>query len=134
LKKQLFWLRHSFDETIRIGLKQQYEIDEFDSFENLCSRFSRTVDFLIRKVFRAIDEVEFEVQGTLIDTVNRAHKRELFDEMETIRYIKDLRNASAHEYVDEALQDLFADILEMTPKLIDMVEKTLDYIQQYKTK
>jgi hypothetical protein len=112
-------------------LKTAYELDEFDSFENLCSRFSRTIDFLVRKMFRAIDAVEFENQGTLIDTVNNAHKRRLFDDIETIREIKDLRNAITHEYVDDALQDLFEEIMDLTPKLIRMVERTLDYTKQY---
>jgi hypothetical protein len=131
LTKQLFWLEHSFKESKKIGLKTAYELDEFDSFENLCSRFSRTIDFLVRKMFRAIDAVEFENQGTLIDTVNNAHKRRLFDDIETIREIKDLRNAITHEYVDDALQDLFEEIMDLTPKLIGMVERTLDYTKQY---
>ena len=92
LEKQLFWLTHSFEEAKEIGLKPAYEISEFDSYENLCSRFSRMIDFLVRKIFRSIDAVEFENQGTLIDTVNHAHKRGLFENIETIRKIKDLRN------------------------------------------
>ncbi len=132
LEKQLFWLEHSYDETVKIGLKAQYEVEEFDSFENLCSRFSRMIDFLVRKMFRAIDEVEFENQGTLIDTVNRAHKRGLFEDIETIRQIKDMRNAIAHEYIDDALQDLFEEIMELTPELIFIVKTTLTYTGKYK--
>lgn len=131
LEKQLFWLNHSFDEVQKIGLKSEYEVSEFDSYENLCSRFSRMIDFLVRKIFRSIDEVEFENQGTLIDTVNHAHKRGLFENIETIRQIKDLRNDIAHEYIDDALQDLFEDIVKQTPLLIKMAEATLKYTQKY---
>ena len=131
LEKQLFWLNHSYDEVQRIGLKSEYEVSEFDSYENLCSRFSRMIDFLVRKIFRSIDAVEFENQGTLIDTVNHAHKRELFKDIETIRQIKDLRNEISHEYIDDALQDLFEDIIKLTPFLITMAETTLQYTQQY---
>lgn len=101
------------------------------AYENLCSRFSRMIDFLVRKIFRSIDEVEFENQGTLIDTVNHAHKRGLFENIETIRQIKDLRNEIAHEYIDDALQDLFEDIVKQTPFLIKMAEETLKYTHQY---
>ena len=45
--------------------------------ENLTSRFSRTIDLIVNKVFRSIDYVELEDSGTLIDVVNRAEKREL---------------------------------------------------------
>jgi len=131
LEKQLFWLNHSFDEVQKVGLKSEYEVSEFDSYENLCSRFSRMIDFLVRKIFRSIDEVEFENQGTLIDTVNHAHKRGLFENIDVVRQIKDLRNEIAHEYIDDALQDLFEDIVKFTPVLIEMAETTLKYTQQY---
>ena len=131
LEKQLFWLNHSYDEVQKIGLKSTYEVSEFDSYENLCSRFSRMIDFLVRKIFRSIDAVEFENQGTLIDTVNHAHKRGLFEDIETIRQIKDLRNEISHEYIDDALQDLFEDIVKLTPFLVEMAETTLKYTQQY---
>ena len=131
LEKQLFWLNHSFDEVQKIGLKLEYEVSEFDSYENLCSRFSRMIDFLVRKIFRSIDAVEFENQGTLIDTVNHAHKRGLFENIDIVRQIKDLRNEISHEYIDDALQDLFEDIMRLTPFLIQMAETTLKYTQQY---
>ena len=131
LEKQLFWLNHSFDEVQKVGLKSEYEVSEFDSYENLCSRFSRMIDFLVRKIFRSIDEVEFENQGTLIDTVNHAHKRGLFENIDVVRQIKDLRNEISHEYIDDALQDLFEDIIKLTPFLIEIAETTLKYTQQY---
>ena len=131
LEKQLFWLNHSFEEAQNIGLKPEYEVSEFDSYENLCSRFSRMIDFLVRKIFRSIDEVEFENQGTLIDTVNHAHKRGLFETIDSVRQIKDLRNEIAHEYIDDALQDLFEEIVRLTPVLIEMAETTFKYTQQY---
>jgi len=85
-------------------------------------------------MFRSIDAVEFENQGTLIDTVNNAHKRGLFTDIETIREIKDLRNDIAHEYIDDNLQDLFEDVMRLTPLLITMAEVTLQYIERYQTK
>lgn len=133
LEKQLFWLTHSFDEVEKIGLKQHYAVNQFDAYENLCSRFGRMIDFLVRKMFRSIDDVEFEQQGTLIDVVNRAHKRNLFDDIDTIRQIKDIRNEIAHEYIDDALQELFGDIVRLTPELIAIAENTLRYTQRYTT-
>jgi hypothetical protein len=132
LEKQLFWLQHSFNEAKAIGIKNQYTINEFDIFENLSSRFSRTVDFLIRKVFRSIDDVEFENQGTLIDVVNNAHKRNLFQSINEIREIKDLRNSIAHEYIDDELQKLFEELLISSEVVIIMVDNTLAYIERLK--
>jgi hypothetical protein len=75
LQKQLKWLTRSYELCKSIGIKSTYSEIEFDNFETLSGRFARTIDFLVRKVFRSIDDLEFESQGTLIDTVNNALKR-----------------------------------------------------------
>jgi uncharacterized protein YutE (UPF0331/DUF86 family) len=80
-------------------------------------------------VFRCIDDVEFETQGTLIDTVNRAHKRNLFGNLDEIKLIKDLRNEIVHEYVESNLPELFEEVLENTPKLIKIIETTIQYVE-----
>lgn len=131
LKKQLEWLQYSFEKGKAIGIKEEYNAEEFDILETLSSRFARSIDFLIRKVFRSIDDVEFESQGTLIDVVNNAHKRGLFNSEEDIRILKNIRNDIAHEYVDEGLKTLFEDILEYTPKLISIMNNTLIYSSKY---
>ena len=69
LQKQLQWLNISYDRCKNIGIKENYTIDEFGEFETLCSRYSRSIDFLIRKIFRTLDEYEFENQGTLVDVI-----------------------------------------------------------------
>lgn len=132
LEKQLFWLNHSFEICKSIGSKEQYTVEQFDDMETLCSRFARSIDFLVRKVYRSIDEVEFESQGTLIDVVNNAHKRNLFDDIEVVHTIKDIRNEIAHEYLDDDLKASFDDVLKYTPILIEMIQTTIKYSQKYK--
>lgn len=128
LEKQLFWLKRSFDKVKQIQKQDNFDFDELDAFENLSSRFARSIDFLIRKVFRSIDEAEFENQGTLIDVVNNAHKRSLFDAIEQVRALKDLRNGITHEYLDDHLPSFFRQLLTQTPILITIIENTLLYI------
>lgn len=134
LEKQIFWLKISVDECSIIGIKKEYSIDEFGKFETLCSRFSRSIDFLVRKMFRTIDDYEFESQGTLIDVINHAHKRGLIGSIEEIRVIKDIRNEIVHEYVEEGLLDTFADVLKYAPSLLQMMMQTEKYCAQYKDK
>jgi len=129
LQKQLDWLRLSYAECKTITPKKRYSIEEFGKFEILCSRYSRSIDFLIRKMFRTIDAYEFEDQGTLIDTVNHAHKRGLIDNIEELRIMKDIRNTIVHEYVEEALKEVFAEVIEYTQKLIEIMQRTIDYIE-----
>jgi len=133
LRNQLDWLEHSYSICKNISIKQRYETEEFDAFETLCSRFARSIDFLVRKVFRSVDDVEFENQGTLIDVINNAHKRGLFDSIENIRNLKDLRNDIAHEYLDEGLRELFEEILSNTPELMKIIANTIRYCDRYST-
>ena len=119
LEKQRFWIRISYEECLKIGIKKNYSIEEFGMFEILCSRYSRGIDFLIRKIFRTLNEYEFENQGTLIDVVNHAHKRGLFENIQTLRLMKDVRNTIVHEYIEEALTEVFQEVLEYTGGSVD---------------
>jgi hypothetical protein len=130
LQKQLSWIQISFDECSKIGIKEEYSIEEFGKFETLCSRYSRGIDFLIRKIFRTLDEYEFENQGTLIDVVNNAHKRGLFEDIEELRIMKDVRNTIAHEYIEDNLVEVFDEVLQYCEKLIIIIENTLSYIEE----
>lgn len=129
LEKQRFWIHISYEECRKIGIKESYSIEEFGKFETLCSRYSRGIDFLIRKIFRTLDEYEFENQGTLIDVVNNAHKRGLFDEIRTLRLMKDVRNTIVHEYIEEALTEVFEEVLEYTGLLLAIIDNTQHYIE-----
>jgi len=130
LQKQLFWIEISYSECKKIGIKKEYSTDEFGKFETLCSRYSRGIDFLIRKIFRTLDEYEFENQGTLVDVVNNAHKRGLFENIEELRMMKDVRNTIAHEYIEDDLTAVFEEVLEYTEKLINIINTTLLYIEK----
>jgi len=132
LEKQLSWIEISFNECSKIGIKKSYSVEEFGKFETLCSRYSRGIDFLIRKIFRTLDEYEFENQGTLIDVVNNAHKRELFEDIEELRIMKDIRNTIVHEYIEDELVEVFEDVLEYTNNLIQIIQNTLKYIEKIK--
>jgi hypothetical protein len=129
LEKQLLWLKISHNECSKIGIKESYSVEEFGKFETLCSRYSRSIDYLIRKMFRTLDAYEFENQGTLIDTVNNAHKRGLFEDINRLRLMKDIRNTLVHEYIEENLQDTFDEVLEYSLVLMDIMKNTQKYIE-----
>jgi len=131
LEKQLFWLDYSYQQLNASSNTENFSIDQFNQFENLCSRYARTINFLVRKYFRCLDDVEFENQGTLIDVVNNAHKRGLFLEIEVIRQIKDIRNEIVHEYLDDSLQSVFSDVLKTAPDLLEIGRNSLRYSERY---
>ncbi|MGH8658023.1 MAG: hypothetical protein ACREV4_05995 [Gammaproteobacteria bacterium] len=69
------WLSRSYQICSDIGIKGSYTPEEYDAFETLTSRYARAIDLMLRKVLRAVDAVELEIGGTLIDTINRAEKK-----------------------------------------------------------
>ena len=119
LQKQLNWLLHSHELCKNISLNPPYQIESFDKLENLSSRY-----------VRSIDESEFETQGTLIDVVNRAHKRRLFESMDNFRKRQMIRNEIVHQYIDDALPPMFPDLLDTTPLLISIIKNTLKYAEK----
>ena len=131
LQKQREWLIYSLIECEKIGLKKSYTIEEFGKFETLCSRYARSIDFLIRKFYRTLDIYEFENSGTLIDVVNNAHKKGLFEDIDELRMMQDLRNTIVHEYIEEELQDVFDEVLEYSKKLLKIIDISVEYAKRY---
>jgi len=127
----IYWLKRSYNKCLKIGIKHNYSEDELDVLETLASRFGRTCDMLIHKVFRSIDKVELEEGGTLIDVVNRAEKRGLIDSVDELRIMKDLRNQIVHEYISEGLVEFFEDIMKYAPKLFGIRTKIEEYCKKY---
>jgi len=107
--------------------------DVLIEFEALTSRFARVVDLLIHKVYRSIDAVEFVEGGTLVDVMNRADKRKIIDSVKEMRFLKDLRNDIAHEYLAERIALLHQEVLERTPKLLNLISRAIDYCQKYQS-
>ena len=128
LEKQMRWLELSYQQCRSIGIKKQYSIEEFGYYETLCSRYSRGIDFLIRKIFRTLDEYEFENQGTLVDVVNNAHKRNLFQDIDQLRLMKDMRNTIVHEYIEDHLVGVFETVLEYSESLLGIMKNTQQYM------
>ena len=56
-------LKYSFDLCHKIGIKENYLLEEMDHFEAFTSRFARLSDLLIQKVFRLIDQLDFDDEG-----------------------------------------------------------------------
>jgi hypothetical protein len=131
LQSSIDWLQRSYNKCLPIGIKTVYTDDEFDSFENLTSRYARSSDLLIHKVLRSIDAVEFLNSGSLIDVLNRAEQRGIIDSVLELRSIKDIRNEIAHEYKETELTELFAAVFNETPHLFEITKRIIEYCDKY---
>jgi hypothetical protein len=124
-------LQYSFNKCSAIGVKEVYEPEELESFESLTGRFARLSDILIQKIFRLVDELDLDSQGTVRDRINRAEKIELIASSDVFVEIRMIRNEIAHEYLPEAIHDIFGKELVLTPHLLDGVERTTEYCKKY---
>ena len=97
----------------------------------LTGRFARLADLLVQKIFRLIDRMDLEDQGTIRDRINRAEKKGLIASAEQFILIKELRNTIAHEYDPVATQQIFLNVLAFCPLLFDSVDRVKKYIVIY---
>ena len=124
-------LLYSFNKCSAIGIKETYEPEELESFESFTGRFARLSDILIQKIFRLVDELDLDSHGTIRDRINRAEKKELIASSDVFIEIRVVRNDIAHEYLPEAIQDIFEKVLSLTPHLLDGIERTKRYFDKF---
>jgi hypothetical protein len=124
-------LHYSFNKCSAIGIKESYEPEELESFESFTGRFARLSDILIQKIFRLVDELDLDTQGTIRDRINRAEKKELIVSSDVFVEIRMIRNDIAHEYLPEAIHEIFGKVLLLTPHLLDGIERTIQYCKKY---
>jgi hypothetical protein len=124
-------LVYSFNKCRAIGIKETYQPEELESFESFSGRFARLSDILIQKIFRLVDELDLDTQGTIRDRINRAEKKGLIISSDVFIEIRMVRNDIAHEYLPEAIHDIFGKVLSLTSHLLDGVERTITYCNKY---
>ena len=78
LEKARDILLYSYQKCRNIELIDGLSYEEQDSFEALTSRFARLSDIIIQKIFRLLDILDLEEEGTIRDRINRAEKKGLF--------------------------------------------------------
>lgn len=132
LEPSLIRLEQSYEFCRNLRGRDSLSRSELVEADALTSRFARTSDILVKQVFRALDEVELEDSGSIIDRLNRAHKRGLFDDEAMGRTIRQLRNEIAHEYRISDYPKFLDEIIALTPPLLDMCRRTVEYSNKLK--
>ena len=127
LEKSMTALDYSCEKCNAIGEKEEYDLEEQESFEALTSRFARTSDILTQKVFKTLFILLQENIKTIIDAANFLEKLEIIDEADDLLNIREIRNQIAHEYVDSDIKALFFDVLRYVPELKKIVKDVKAY-------
>lgn len=122
---------YSYSQCRDMGIKEEYSYGELDKLEALTSRFARLSDLLVQKIFRLIDRIDLEDVGTVRDRINRAEKKGLIEDADVFVQIRVLRNDIAHEYLPDAVKEIYKKVLDLSPGLIDSVQRVKGYCRRY---
>jgi len=114
----LISFQDSLDKCEKIGTKESYSTEELEKFEVLTARFSRITDIYTQKLLKNLFSILREDAVTFIDKANLAEKLGLVESSEQLKAIRDLRNEIAHDYCLFNLNEIFASVLEYSPKLL----------------
>lgn len=98
-----------------------------DALDLLSSRFARLTDFLIQRIFRLIDQVDLETEGTVRDIIHRAEKKLLISSADAFIEARILRNKIAHEYAEEVMTEIFLAAVRLVPMLLDATKRVEAY-------
>jgi len=134
LDKSQTVLMYSYQRCVEIKDKAEFNQQDLERFESLTGRFARLADLLIQKMFRLIDSLDLDDQGTVRDRINRAEKKGLCISAEQFILIRELRNTIAHEYDPVASEQVFLLVLEFCPLLFDAVTRLKQYTERYSVK
>lgn len=127
LEKSMKALAYSYEKCNAIGGKEEYDLEEQESFEALTSRFARTSDILTQKVLKTLFILLQENIRTMIDAANFLEKLKVVETADDLLNIREIRNQIAHEYVEADLRELFLDVLQYVPELKLIIENVKAY-------
>lgn len=115
-------LLYSFEKVQKLQLiEEQTKEEDLEVWESFASRFARTSDILISKVFRRlILEKDPAFRGSVIDLLNLAEKFGWIESAAEFRRIRELRNVAAHEYAVNDLQKMYTELMRLTPFILQV--------------
>jgi len=125
------YLEYSYQRCQALNHKKNYNLEELDYFESLTNRFARLNDMLLQKIFRLLDKIDLEDNGTVRDRIHRAEKKALIHSAEDFIDMRELRNVIAHQYDPQAMEDIFSAVMGYCPMLFETVAAVHCYQAQY---
>lgn len=123
--KSLKDLDYSYHRTLLMPTNPVAMSDsEMEAWDGFASRFARTSDIFLSKYLKAYlrnDDPAFD--GSFRDQLNRAEKLGLIHKTEIWLDIRELRNATVHEYSDSDLEKIFLKFRKYSPLLMELRQK-----------
>lgn len=123
--QSLKYLEYSYNRTRQMPLQPSKMSDsELEAWDSFTARFARTSDIFLSKYIKAYisaDDPAFE--GGFVDQLKRAEKLGLLSDVAMWMEIRELRNATVHEYSDQDLEKIFEKIRRFSSHLFELRTK-----------
>ncbi len=130
--QSLKYLEYSYNRTLQMPLRpSQMSDSEMEAWDSFTARFARTSDIFLSKYVKAYilaDDPAFE--GGFVDQLKRAEKLGLLSDVAMWMEIRELRNATVHEYSDQDLEKIFEKIRRFSAYLFELRTK-LPYAPEF---
>lgn len=104
-------------------------VEQRESCEALTSRFARLCDLLVQRLFRTLDQVELVDEGTILDRLDRAEKRQIIVSAQQWRELRELRNEIAHDYLIESSDRVLTEAYRRALELLAAIERFDSYVR-----
>ncbi|GAB4450462.1 MAG: hypothetical protein OHK0036_09190 [Bacteroidia bacterium] len=134
LKLSIDYLNESYERCLKFGWKEKYTNEELIDIDALTSRFARSSDIIMKKIFRYLDEIELEPNKSILDRIHSAEKRNLISSSEKWKEIRNLRNYISHEYSTFQISETFKEVMNTIPEIITTYQNLVNYIDDLKFK
>lgn len=118
---------HSIDSTWVEGLEQDQELAE--KLEAFVSRFGRMQDTITDKLLPRWLIALAETPGSLIETLNRAERLGVMEDVERWLEARKLRNRLVHEYMEDPEQ--FAEDLMLAREYSEILFDVFNRLREY---
>jgi hypothetical protein len=119
-KKSQGHLEYSFLKVKKMALIHDKSTEEdLETWESFSSRFARSSDILVSKLLRKLILTKDPAfRGSVIDLLNQAEKFGWIVDADTWKRIRELRNVAAYEYAVDDLQELYQELIALTPHIL----------------
>lgn len=126
LSKALKHLEYSYNKVQKTQIDAPLDDEELQVIESFTARMARVSDIFITKFLRLV--IEFEdpaFEGSVRDICNFAEKLGTIESADTWVEIRNIRNATAHDYEEEDLLKFFERSKMLCPIVLATVGKAL---------
>lgn len=121
LLKALGHLEYSFNKAQKLPTGGSLTDDQLETWESFASRLARTTDLFLTKFLKSkVLSEDPGFDGSLRDLCNFAEKKNWITNVDAWMGLRELRNATVHDYEEDDLERFHIRLLNETPRILQI--------------